>query len=148
MPRASSTSVNDDPERQLMIKTKVCQRLLKEFEHYKDEVVMNEKKVDEMKRDTSKDIYDVRRYEDILKESYTMVPDSSKRLQLAIADLSAYIANNDHLLDLSGAWYQTAQAILLGNQNAVVDKQYSTTSYATNAVPETRIDDLAEGEAF
>jgi tubulin-specific chaperone A len=121
---------------------------LKEVEHYKDEVVLNEKKVDEMKRDTSKDIYDVRRYEDILNESYMMVPDSSKRLQLAITDLSTYIASNNHLLDLSGSWYQTAQAILLGNQSAVVDVQYSVTSYTANPVPETRIDDLAEGEAF
>jgi tubulin-specific chaperone A len=121
---------------------------LKEVEHYKDEVVMNEKKVDEMKRDTSKDIYDVRRFEDILNESCMMVPDSSKRLQLAIADLSTYIANNNHLIDSSGSWYQAAQAILLGNKNAVVNMEHRVTSYTTYPVPETRVDDLAEGEAF
>jgi hypothetical protein len=71
---------------------------------------MNEKKVDEIKRDISKDIYDVRRYEDILNESCMMVPDASKRLQLAIADLSSYISNNNHILDISGSWYETAQA--------------------------------------
>ena len=109
---------------------------------------MNEKKVDEMKCDVTKDIYDVRRYEDILNESYMMVPDASKRLQLAITDLSSYVSTNDHLLDLSGSWYPTAQAILLDNQNAVVDKQYGVTSYTTNSVLETRIDDLADGEVF
>jgi tubulin-specific chaperone A len=120
---------------------------LKEVEHYKDEVISNEKKVDEIKNDVSKDMYDVRRYEDILNESYMMVPDASKRLQLAITDLSSYVANNNHILDTSGSWYQTAQTILLDNQNSVRDNHFRATISAEQML-ETRVDDIADGEAF
>lgn len=122
--------------------------LLKEVEHYKNELELSERKVEEIKRDSSKDIYDVRRYEDILNESYMMVPDALKRLQLAIADLSSFISNNNTLLENSGSWYQTAQAILVDNQDAVIDKQYGVTSNSTISFLETRVDDLADGEAF
>lgn len=116
---------------------------MKEVKHYKDEVLVSEMKVDEIKRDASKDKYDVKRYEDILNESYMMVPDASKRLQSAIADLASYISNSNSLLDSSGSWYQTAQIILQDNHNAVVD-----TDWNTKQVLETCTDDLADGESF
>ena len=122
--------------------------MLKEVDYYKDEVTINEKKVDEINRDASKDIYDVRRYEGILNESYMMVPDASNRLQAAIADLTLFISNNNHLLDISGSWYQTAQAILLDNQSSVDDNRYTAALNTTESILETRIDDLADGEAF
>ncbi len=111
---------------------------------------MNEEKVDEMKRDASKDIYDVKRYEDILNESYMMVPDASKRLQVALADLSSYISNKNSALDSSASWYQTAQEIVQqqGSPNDVVEADYNVTSNSTHHVLETRIDDLVDGEAF
>ena len=122
---------------------------MKEVEHYKDEVQISEKKVDEIKRDVTKDIYDVRRYEDILNESYMMVPDASKRLQLAIADLSSYISSNNSVLDATGSWYLTAQAILVADsQDAVAGKQYIITPSSMAPVHETPTDDLADGEAF
>jgi tubulin-specific chaperone A len=121
---------------------------MKEVEHYKDEAVVNAMKVDEMKRDVSKDKYDIRRYEDILNESYMMIPDATKRLQLAIDDLSSCISNNRQRLDISGIWYQTAQTILRDHQNFAGDNQSRETSYATEQIIETRIEDLAEGEAF
>jgi hypothetical protein len=85
----------------------------------------------------------VKRYEEILNESYMIVPDASKRLQSAIADLSSYISNNNSLLDISGPWYQTAQIILQDNHSAVVD-----TDCNTEPVLETCLDDLPDGESF
>jgi tubulin-specific chaperone A len=123
---------------------------LKEVEHYKDEVKVNERKVDEMKRDASKDVYDVKRYEDILNESYMMVPDATKRLEAAITDLCSYISNMNSALDSSGTWYQAAQEIVQqqGCPNDVVEADYNMMSNSTHHVLETRIDDLADGEAF
>ena len=117
--------------------------MLKEVKHYEDEVLINEQKVSEIKRDASKDKYDVKRYEEILNESYMMVPDASKRLQAAIADLSSHISNNNSLLDCSGSWYQAAQIILRDNQDGFVD-----TDWNTKPVLETCLDNLAHGESF
>jgi tubulin-specific chaperone A len=127
-------------------------RLLKELAYYKDEVKTNEMKVDEMKRDTSKDMYDVKRYEEILNESYMMVPDTTKRLQTAINDLLSYTTNNKTVLDPTGTWYQTAQTILLDNQTMVSEYEYIPNNFDTTdpvtSVVETCVDNLADGEAF
>lgn len=149
MPRSAAVS-SDDPERQLMIKTKICQRLLKEVAHYKDEVRANEIKLDAIKRDSSKDRYDIKRYEELLNESYIMVPDSSKRLQLSISDLSSYIKCNESLFDREGSWFQTAHIILQEHgQNATTNRcdQHDPPNAVTPVV-ETCVDDLADGEAF
>jgi Tubulin binding cofactor A len=112
---------------------------------------MNEMKVDEMKRDTSKDMYDVKRYEEILNESYMMVSDTSKRLQCAIDDLSTFMTNNETTLDLTGAWYQTAQTILLDNQNGLTESipnQKRGIPDPVIPVVKTCVDNLEDGEAF
>jgi hypothetical protein len=121
---------------------------LKEVAHYKNELQTNEMKVDEIKRDASKDKYDVKRFEDILNESYNMVPDSTKRLQAAMEDLSSYLTNNNTALDPLGPWYQTAKLLLQDNQNSTTETQSSSTPISISHAIETRLDDLVDGEAF
>lgn len=88
------------------------------------------------------DPYDIKRFEHVLGESYMMVPDSTKRLQQALEDLSSFIQGDDDeiaaALDKAGEWFKTAVHILRDN-------------YGRNdgvVFPETSVEGLAEGEAF
>jgi tubulin-specific chaperone A len=44
-------------------------------------------------RDDKKDIYDIRKQEEVLQESYMMVPDSKNRLEVAINELEKIKVN-------------------------------------------------------
>jgi len=114
-------------------------RLLKEVAYYKQEVNDNETKLETMKSDTSKDPYDIKQFEKVLDESYMMVPDSERRLKQALEDLTAFVSSDDATVDKTGEWFTTADAILKENCSNGGDEEH---------VPETKVDDLADGEAF
>lgn len=119
--------------------------LLKEVSYYKAEVKENEAKLEEMKGDSDKDAYDVKRFEQVLGESYMMVPDSTKRLQRALCDLSTFMSGDDVLVNTTGEWYQTAEQLLREN-NYPLDKRQAVDDGVV--VAETSVDDLADGESF
>ena len=73
--------------KKLKIQIGVCKRMKKEVESYEKEVITNESKVQKM-RDDGKDIYDIRKQEEVLQESYMMIPDSKSRYEASIAELS------------------------------------------------------------
>jgi len=75
-----------EPPRQLMIKTKTCQRMQKEVAAYEKEVVDNTAKLNAMEADEA-DPYDIKRFKEVLAESVMMVPDSKNRLGKAVEDL-------------------------------------------------------------
>jgi hypothetical protein len=50
-------------------------------------------------RDDGKDEYDIRKQEEVLQESYMMVPDSKARLEIAIEELKTAIAGCDSEAD-------------------------------------------------
>lgn len=68
----------------------ICKRMLKEVQSYEKEVVTNEARVQKM-RDEGKDPYDIRKQEEVLQESYMMIPDSKARLESTLADLEALL---------------------------------------------------------
>jgi hypothetical protein len=94
------------------------------------------------------DPYDIKRFELVVGESYMMVPDSTKRLQQALEDLSSFMLEhsddaNESALNQAGEWFPTAERLLREN--------YRTTTGGQNdadVVPETSIEGLAEGENF
>jgi tubulin-specific chaperone A len=121
--------------------------------YYKEEVKENELKLEEMKSNCDKDAYDVKRFEQVLGESYMMVPDSTKRLQRALEDLSAFIRNDDDeneasvaFVDKTGEWFQTAEQLLRENYHQT--GQNNDGCGNNEIVAETSVDDLADGEAF
>jgi tubulin-specific chaperone A len=119
--------------------------------YYKEEVKENELKLEEMKSSSDKDAYDVRRFEQVLGESYMMVPDSTKRLQRALEDLSAFIRIDDDedeasSVDKTGEWFQTAEQLLRENYHQT--GQNNDGCGNNEIVAETSVDDLADGEAF
>lgn len=115
--------------------------LVKELQFYKEELQSNEKQLEGIKKDATKDRYDVQRFQDIVNESLRMVPDATKRLQVAIEDLSLFLSTYSAALDTKGSWYETAQQILASNdvpRNAAL----------TGGFEATDTSELKEGEAF
>ncbi|KAJ6693841.1 hypothetical protein OIU85_004609 [Salix viminalis] len=77
--------------RNAKIKTNSCKRILKELRSYEKEVEIEVAKTAEMK-DKGADPYDLKQQENVLAESRMMIPDCRKRLEAALADLKAILA--------------------------------------------------------
>ncbi len=110
--------------------------LMKEHAYYLKEVEENEEKLNDIKADASKDSYDIKRFQQVLDESYMMVPDSKRRLDESVQDLEQFLETHNNDLE-SSEWYSQAKDIF--KQNITLDGPAST---------ETNVDDLVEGEAF
>ena len=113
--------------------------MIKEAEYYKQEVIENEAKLEEMKAQ-GRDPFDIKKFAEVLGESRMMVPDSEKRLSKALNDLQDFLQGLPKDQSLTECeWLDAAQQILTqqGNFSDSIDC-HST----------TRLDDLPEGEAF
>mmetsp|Transcript_33507 Transcript_33507/g.49196 ORF Transcript_33507/g.49196 Transcript_33507/m.49196 type:complete len:92 (-) Transcript_33507:323-598(-) len=91
-----------------------------------------------MKAD-GRDPYDIKKFEEVLGESYMMVPDSKARLKKALEDLSLFLKNNSNVLDPESESMSEAKSIVA---------THSENDKETNDVDETKLDDLEEGEDF
>ena len=109
--------------------------LLKEAEHYKKELVSNQARMEEM-LSAEKDTFDIKLFQQVVDESRMMVPDSAKRFAAAVEDLQDFVDANNAL---EGEWMVVALSVLA---------EQGKKETFEGAVPETNIDDLAEGEAF
>ena len=120
---------------------KQTNRLVKEAAYYQQEVKENEAKLQNMK-DQQKDPYDIKKFEEVLGESYMMIPDSQKRLQKSLEDLSLFLdtqsddSSSSNPLDGS-EWLSTARELLEDNLKKE-DKDVETTN----------VEGLEDGEAF
>ena len=125
--------------------------------YYKKEVEENEARLACMKRE-NRDPYDIKKFEEVLGESYMMVPDSETRLTKSLEDLAhclketatttvttttATATSNDD----KSEWEVTARELLEQNlstyssntKDAVGDQEY---------LNETDVKDLKDDEAF
>ena len=85
-------------------------------------------------KDDEKDPYDIKKFEEVLGESYMMIPDSQRRLKKNVEELALFL---DSYSTLDGAeWLSTAKDIV---------QQYTDKE---DAIEETSVDGLQDGEAF
>ena len=98
-------------DKKLKVQTNVVRRMLKEVSAYEKEVLENEKKVQKM-RDDGKDEYDIKKQEEVLAESYMMVPDSKNRLEAAVQELQSCIDQIDSEDGIEEASIVEAKSIL------------------------------------
>jgi tubulin-specific chaperone A len=117
-------------------------RLIKEVNYYKKEVTENEAKLAAMK-EQQKDPYDIKKFEEVLGESYMMVPDSEHRLKKSLEELSLFLKSDEFQGTGTGEWEITAKDILTshlaGEEEALG---------AAGDVLETDVNDLKDDEAF
>jgi tubulin-specific chaperone A len=119
--------------------------------YYEQEVLENEAKLKDMQAATDKyDEYDIKRFKQVLDESYMMIPDSNTRCRQGRDDLQQFIEQLQDQSDeksqaaLQSEWYSTAAQLLLKQQQAPEGHDANE----TEDVQATNVDDLAEGEAF
>ena len=112
------------------------------MEYYKQEVKENEQKLAEMKAN-KQDPYDIKKFEEVLGESYMMVPDSSARLKQTLQDLADYIESSEVTEEYqSNEWYHQAKELLSQlHQHPKQDEK-------SDVIVETKVDDLQDGEFF
>ncbi|XP_047082998.1 tubulin-folding cofactor A-like isoform X2 [Lolium rigidum] len=77
--------------RSLKIKTSTCMRVARELRSY-EEVVGREAAKTAVMKNRGADLDDLKQQENVLAESRMMVPDCHKRLDAAVADLKATLA--------------------------------------------------------
>mmetsp|Transcript_4885 Transcript_4885/g.6707 ORF Transcript_4885/g.6707 Transcript_4885/m.6707 type:complete len:124 (+) Transcript_4885:35-406(+) len=109
-------------QRQLRIKLGVCKRLQREMRAYEEEVKVNEARVQKM-RDDGKDPYDIKKQEEVLGESYMMIPDTRKRLEESYEDLSALLEGSQHDPEIQDTENLQEAQKLLSEANASNDEQ-------------------------
>ena len=114
-------------------------RLLKEVSYYEGEVKENESKLAEMKA-ANKDPYDIKKFEEVLGESYMMIPDSKSRLKQALEELSSFLQSSEVEEHKSNEWYVQAQELLA--------KEKDLLDMSEGDDQETNVEDLKSGEAF
>ncbi|KAJ8611989.1 hypothetical protein CTAYLR_004401 [Chrysophaeum taylorii] len=114
MPR-QPTAQSD--EKQVAIKTGIVKRLVKEVAHYKVETQQHESRVEQMKSD-GKDVYDIKKAQEILDETRMMITDASRRLDDALDELENLMdAVGDNPAVQAADCYPTAKELLASRGN-------------------------------
>lgn len=90
----------------------------------------------------NKDPYDIKKFEEVLGESYMMVPDSSTRLKQALQDLNAYV----HSSEVSIGEYESNEWYIQANE--LLDRERNRFEVMDDIIQETSMEDLKAGEAF
>jgi tubulin-specific chaperone A len=133
--------------KQLSINVKACQRLSNEADYYKREAKENEIKLAKMRSD-GRDPYDIKKFEEVLDESYMMIPDSEERFRRSIVVLRSFLTQHSLILEQSSSeWKELANQILL-KQSQDDSKGETATSQSIPDVAVTNVNDLMEGEVF
>ena len=83
-----------DSKRQLKIKSGIVKRITREFESYLKEVAKDKDRIEKL-RENGAEAHDVRKQEEVLQETISMVPNTRKRLQDALEDLCNFMKDND-----------------------------------------------------
>jgi tubulin-specific chaperone A len=118
--------------------------MIKEVAYYHKEVQENEATLEQMKQD-GKDAHDIKKFEEVLGESYMMIPDSTSRLTSTLQDLATYVASDEVTgagdFDMNASeWYSKAKEVLEAEKDRLKDME--------GDVPETSLEGLNDGEAF
>ena len=92
-------------------------------------------------KEQNKNPYDIKKFQEVLGESYMMIPDSKNRLEQALSDLTTYVESVEVKGLETNEWYVQAQE-LLKKDNC------QTGNISTDIVDETDVSGLQEGEAF
>lgn len=106
-----SAPSDGDAGKKLKTQLGICKRMVKEVQSYEKEVVTNEARVQKM-RDEGKDPYDIRKQEEVLQESYMMIPDSKARLEATLADLEACLDECKEDPSADAATMEEARALI------------------------------------
>jgi tubulin-specific chaperone A len=92
--KKTKLSTMADLQKKLKVKTGTCKRLNKDLEYYKKEEKQIQEKIEKLKQENA-DAYTIKKQEEVLGESLTMITDSRNRLETALTDI------RDHMVSAS-----------------------------------------------
>ena len=98
-------------------------------------------------KEQNKNPFDIKKFEEVLDESYMMIPDSKNRLEQSLTDLETYVESAEvkelAAETIGNEWYAKALELL----NECTNRQTGGNSNE-DIVGETDVSGLQEGEAF
>ncbi|EGC33497.1 hypothetical protein DICPUDRAFT_80741 [Dictyostelium purpureum] len=103
--------MNQDIKRLLKIKVDALKRLEKDYTLYKQEEISQYQKVERFKSDPTKDIYDVKKQEEILDETKRMIIDSVSRVTSYIVSLGEFLDEHKDKDDGSEIWIESYEIV-------------------------------------
>mmetsp|Transcript_19593 Transcript_19593/g.28988 ORF Transcript_19593/g.28988 Transcript_19593/m.28988 type:complete len:85 (-) Transcript_19593:988-1242(-) len=80
-----------------------------------------------MKADSTKDQWDIKKFKEVVGESRMMIPDSKRRLQLALEDLAVIVEEAENVTE----WTTKAKAVLT-SQGFQLEQDVEETQVDTN----------------
>merc|ERR1719281_670374 len=102
-------------QKNLKIKTKVCQRYAKERVCYEKEIAQHEAKIKAMTEE-GRDSHDIQQRKSVLAESVAMIPEVEKLYKKAVADLAKFLENAGANEEISASpFLKDAQLIIQQN---------------------------------
>lgn len=110
----------EDSLKQLKIKTGSVRRIIREFASYEEELTIEQARLEKL-RAAGADIHDLKKQEEVIAETSSMLPNTRKRLQDSVEDLTCYCEDNeeDEALRMSEEW-MLAQQFLQEAQASVL----------------------------
>ena len=111
--------MSDARLRQLRIKSGVVKRLAKEKVTYEKEATEQQEKIHKLK-EQNKDSHVIKKQEEVLQESFMMIPDCQRRLLKAYEDLKRVIATEEDLKESEE--YIEAEEVLKTAETQLLDK--------------------------
>ena len=89
-----------DLVKQLKIKSSCVKRINREYHSYEEELKTERDRLQKMTASGAND-YSIKKQQDIIQESISMLPNTKKRLQDAVEDLQSFLQENAGSPDLS-----------------------------------------------
>jgi Tubulin binding cofactor A. len=101
-----------DTKRQLKIKSGVVKRITREYDSYQKEIQRDKDRIIKLK-DNDAGEHSIRKQEEVLSETISMVPNTRKRLQDALEELCNFMKENDTEQELiaSEEWTEAEQIV-------------------------------------
>lgn len=101
--------MQSDYKKQLKIKSGIVKRITREFESYEKEVSKDKERIAKL-RNSGSDDHTIKKQEDVLQETLSMLPNTRKRLQDAVEDLQTHMREheNDEGFKDSAQWSEAS----------------------------------------
>lgn len=87
--------MQSDYKKQLKVKSGIVKRITREFESYEKEVAKDKDRISKL-RESGSDEHTIKKQEDVLQETLSMLPNTRKRLQDAVEDLQNLMREHEN----------------------------------------------------
>lgn len=108
-----------DTKRQLKIKSGIVRRITREFESYQKEILKDKDRIEKL-RDNGGTENDIRKQEEVLQETISMVPNTRKRLQDGLEDLMNFMKENDTVEEIITSEEWTEASVIISKAQETI----------------------------